>query len=102
MASLFLALSGAGWQAVPADAAGVSGIAVYVAYADTHHQAVIGAFPSPWMGSANVTFIGTTSNWDAGAIRLDDSMSTPVTGVDVSVEIGPQTYRLWGSNLTIP
>jgi len=87
---------------VPADAAGISGIAVYVAYADTHHQAVIGAFPSPWMGSPNVTFIGTTSNWDAGAIRFDNPNGTPITGVGVTVDIGSQTYSLWGSNLTIP
>ena len=100
--SLLLAVGGGGWHTVSADAGGISGIAVYVAYADTHHQSIIGAFPSPWMGSPNVTFIGTTSNWDAGAIRLDNSMSTPVTGVDVSVQIGSQTYGLWGPNLSIP
>jgi hypothetical protein len=76
---------------------------VSVAYADTHHPPSKGLFPSPWFGSPNVVFVGTTTNdWDAGAIKIDNTTGVSMTGVHVTVDIGTAHYNLWGASLTIP
>ncbi len=45
--------------------------------------------PSPWLGSPGVIFIGTSTNWDAGAIKLDNPSNQPLTVDSVTVDIGP-------------
>jgi hypothetical protein len=91
---------------------------VYVGYADgaeNDHGSPSG-FPTPWKGSAGVTFIGCgfggtdscpTSKgldvYDAGAIRIDASSGTGAVSVTgAKVVIGPCTYEPWpGLNVTI-
>src|SRR5712692_6076776 len=76
---------------------------VSVAYADTHHPPSKGQFPSPWFGSPNTVFAGTTTNdWDGGAIMIQNTTGADITGVHVVLVIGPAVYDLWVSNLTIP
>ncbi|HLQ33062.1 MAG TPA: hypothetical protein VK457_10265, partial [Chloroflexota bacterium] len=75
---------------------------VSVAYADTHHPPSKGQFPSPWFGSPNIVFVGTTTNdWDAGTIKIDNTTGASLT-VSVTVTIGSASYSLWGSSNTIP
>jgi len=73
---------------------------VYAGYANTIEANF--SSPSPWYGSANTTFIGTTSNWDTSAVRLVNLTASPITVGDVAVDIGPYHFDLWGSNLTLP
>ncbi|HEU5309319.1 MAG TPA: PKD domain-containing protein, partial [Acidimicrobiia bacterium] len=91
----------AGLALVPADAATPPTVGVSVAYADTHHGSG-GQFPSPWMQSPGITFVGTAQRWDAGAIRVDNASSSPLTGVTVTVDIGRKHFALWPAGLTIP
>jgi PKD repeat protein len=77
---------------------------VSVGYADNslvHRAAAPGAFPSPWAGSPNVTYVGTPSNIDAGAIKIDNPTSSDVGCVSVRVQIGGVTFDLW-RNMTLP
>jgi RHS repeat-associated protein len=73
---------------------------VYAGYANTIEANF--TTPSPWYGSANTTFIGTTSTWDTSAVRLVNLTASPITVGDVAVDIGPYHFDLWGSNLTLP
>jgi PKD repeat protein len=77
---------------------------VSVGYADNslvHQAGAPGTFPSPWAGSPNVTYVGTPSDIDAGAIRIDNPTGSPVPCVSVRVQIGAVTFDLW-KNLTAP
>jgi RHS repeat-associated protein len=49
-----------------------------------------------------VNFVGCCEPYDAGAIRIDNSSGSAVTVDDVSVDIGPYHWDLWGSGLTTP
>jgi RHS repeat-associated protein len=78
-----------------------SNLNVFVGYADDLRAG--SAFPNPWQGSPNVVYIGSGLPIDAGAIRIDNSSSTPVTIDRVVVDLqrpGP-TFNLWGT-FTIP
>ena len=78
-----------------------SNIEVFVGYADDLRAGA--AFPNPWRGAPGVIFIGTGSPWDAGAVRIDNPGTVPVTIDRVVVDLqrpGP-TFNLWGS-FTIP
>jgi PKD repeat protein len=81
--------------------ADASDVVVSLAYADTHHGSS-GRFPSPWMGSPGVVFVGSSSYWDAGAIRIDNPSSAPVAGVSVTVDISRHHWAIWPTNMTIP
>jgi hypothetical protein len=62
-------------------------------------------FPSPWQGSPNVIFDGSSVNghFDSGAIRIDAPASNSVTVSNASVVIGSCHYNPWpGLNTTIP
>jgi len=91
---------------------------IFVGYADTavNNNTGPNEHPNPWLGSANVIFIGCgfggTDNcpkangvdqYDAGAIRIEatsESGSLSVTGAKVVV--GPCTYEPWpGLNATV-
>jgi PKD repeat protein len=83
--------------------ASVPALAVSVGYADasnTHNPPASGTFPSPWAGSPGVNFVGTSGNWDAGAIMISNP-GPALPCVSVAVDIGPVQKPLW-NNLTIP
>jgi hypothetical protein len=68
---------------------------VFVGYADGLRGG--GFFPNPWSGDPGVTFIGTGSPFDAGAIRIDNTGATNVVVSDVSVVInGTFVGDIWG------
>jgi outer membrane protein assembly factor BamB len=73
---------------------------VYVGYAEG--RASSPALPSPWNGSPNVTFVGRTTKFDDGAIRVDNPSATAATVSDVSVTVGPYAFDIWGTGLTVP
>jgi hypothetical protein len=103
-----------------ADRGSASGLSVFVGYAEdkefnTPNPA---SFPVPWAGAPNTIFLGGTVPgqtacgkltvcYDAGAIRLDNPWSIPVTVDSVSVDIhssitgGKVFNSLWGS-FTVP
>ena len=75
-----------------ADASGFPQLSLYAGYANNTK-------PSPWMGSPNTNFVGTSGpNWESPAVRIDNPSSTEITVSDVSVSAGATTYDLWGSN----
>jgi fibronectin type 3 domain-containing protein len=90
----------------PASAA--SPLNVFVGYFDTHSVGFSSNQPNPWPykdassfdGSPCPTYPNSTNCWDAGAIRLDNPGNTAVTGVQVVITIGSETYALW-SNQTV-
>jgi hypothetical protein len=81
-------------------------LSVSVGYADTLRANP--NFPTPWAGAPNTTFIGSGSPWDAGAVRIVNDSTSPVTVGGVTVDLhhgaggasGP-TFNLWGA-FTIP
>jgi hypothetical protein len=100
--------------------ASAGGLSVSVGYAEdkeTNNPAPA-SFPVPWAGAPGAIFLGGTVPgqaacgtltvcYDAGAIRLDNPGSTPVTVDNVSVDIhtsisgGKAFNNLWGS-FTVP
>src|ERR1041385_2846425 len=89
----------------PQVSGGGGNVAVYVGYYDTHHSSHINPKPSPWKGSAGVTFVGVADdsqgNWDSSCIRVDNLTAADMTGVVVTCDIGSNHYALWGTR-TIP
>jgi hypothetical protein len=76
---------------------------VYVGYANTTQQGAQGAdLPNPWNGSPNVVFQGTATNFDAGAVRIENRSETVLTIDRVSVDIGAQHFEIWPTGLQIP
>jgi len=92
---------------------------LFLGYADLY-RANGAAVPSPWSGSAGVTFVGCNStlvadpgatcnktsggkdDYDAGALRFDNGSSGPVTIANVTVQIGSCFYNPWrGLNVTL-
>src|SRR5258708_5982873 len=57
--------------------------------------------PTRFVSSPCPNFPNDTTCWDASTVRLDNPGSTDVTGVHVVVDIGSETYNLWGSSLTV-
>ncbi len=109
-------------MASPARAAGstVAGLNVFVGYAEDKESNTPNpaAFPIPWNGSTNTTFLGNpvpggqTSCgsipvcYDTGAIRLDNPGATDIVVQDVFVDdhssvTGGKTFDLWGG-FTVP
>jgi len=76
-------------------------LAVSVGYADNLRANP--NFPVPWQGSPNIVFRGAGPTFDAGAIRLDNLSSSPLTIDSVVVDLGRPgpTFNLWGT-FTIP
>ena len=78
------------------------GINVSVGYADTARGNP--DLPVPWKGSPHTVFIGDNGAYDSGAIKLDNTTSSPisVTGVTVifpnhNLYNGNLPFNLWGS-----
>jgi Bacterial Ig-like domain (group 1) len=100
-------------------AGAISGLSVSLAYAEDKHQSSLtpGAFPVPWSGSPNVIFLGNPvfgstrcgslpHCYDAGAIRLDNTIASDIPIDNVSVDDhssipGGKVFNLWGS-FTVP
>lgn len=99
----------------------VGGLSVSVAYAEDKEIETPdpAAFPVPWAGAPNTTFLGgtvpgqaacgtLTTCYDAGAIRLDNPGTSPVTVSNVSVDDhsslpgGKVFNNLWGSFTVAP
>ncbi|MDQ6882659.1 MAG: hypothetical protein M3077_00280 [Candidatus Dormibacteraeota bacterium] len=59
-------------------------------------------FPNPWQGASNVTFKGAGDKFDAGAIRIENPTGDEAIIDQVTVDVGPQHYDLWGTNLKVP
>jgi RHS repeat-associated protein/uncharacterized repeat protein (TIGR01451 family) len=78
-----------------------SALSVYVGYADGLRPAG-SIFPFPWKGSPGVTFLGGTgSGFDAGAIRFDNNSDQAIVFDNVSVDIGPFHFNIWGNNIVV-
>ena len=121
--SLVLLLAGAlslslapALTATAARAAPVSGLKVSVAYAEDkeNNSPSAAAFPVPWNGAPNTTFLGApvpglnacgtlTICYDTGAMRLDNPGPADVTVAQVSVDMhssvagGAVFNNLWGA-----
>ncbi|HEV2175711.1 MAG TPA: PEP-CTERM sorting domain-containing protein [Terriglobia bacterium] len=80
-----------------------TGYSVLVGYAD--NLRVSGFFPNPWDGSSGVTnFLGSPpgSQFDAGAIQIDNTSGAPLVITSTLVDInGTSLSDIWGS-FTIP
>jgi hypothetical protein len=109
----------------PQASAGPFPLTVKVGYADNIHcpdfntnpllclTAVNSSFPSPWQGSAGVTFMGlgiTTPasiaagappGFDAGALWLDNTSGADVIVGGVTVIIGGAGFPLWLNSFTL-
>jgi uncharacterized membrane protein len=76
------------------------GLTVEVGYADNLRPNPF--FPNPWNGSPNTSFVGGGPSFDAGALRIINNSTNPVTISDVTVRLfDGEKFDLWGSN-TIP
>lgn len=104
----------------PPSPATISGLVVSVGYAEDKETNTPdpAAFPIPWAGSPNTTFLGNSVPgqsacgalplcYDTGAIRFDNPTATSVTVSRVDVDIhssisgGKYFANLWGS-FTVP
>jgi hypothetical protein len=88
----------------------------FVGYADTLRGDGNPSTPDPWQGSANVTFVGCGffgkdicrqqgghDAYDAGAVRIDNAGTAPVTVTNAKVVIGGCTFTPWnGLNVSVP
>lgn len=92
--------------ATPAVAVSTVPLAVSVAYGDTHQPG--GSLPNPWSGnncpSSTCTFVGETTDWDTGGIKIDNAGLTPAT-VSVSVSLGNRsnafTFPAWNGQTVL-
>lgn len=76
---------------------------VYVGYANTTQPGAQAAdLPNPWYGSPNVVFQGTPTNFDTGAVRIDNPSGSVLTIDRVSVDIGAQHLEIWPAGLKVP
>jgi hypothetical protein len=89
-----------------ATASASSNLKVSAGYAD--NLQTVGArtngasFPNPWKGGSNINFKGVGDKFDAGAIRIENPSSSEVTIDQVTVDIAPRHYDLWGFGLKVP
>lgn len=90
---------------------------IYLGYADSFRETPGAINPSPWQGSSNVIFVGCNMNspttcptdssgtplYDAGAIRIDNVSTSPITVNGASVTEGSCTLDPWGTlDETVP
>jgi uncharacterized repeat protein (TIGR01451 family) len=105
--ALVVGVIGAGGVPAGAAAAPVSSpLRVFVGYADGLRGSSPD-FPAPWQGDPNVTFAGgsESGSFDAGAVRIDNSSTSPVSLDGLTVDVGDTSFNseseLW-SELTVP
>ncbi|HEX9984114.1 MAG TPA: Ig-like domain-containing protein [Thermoanaerobaculia bacterium] len=78
-----------------------SALDLFVGFADSSSPSA--NFPTPWQGAPNVVYLGGGHPVNAGAIRIDNPGSVPVTIDKVSVDLqrAGAEFALW-QNFTIP
>lgn len=105
-------------QAKGANDPGLNDLQVYLGYADVAPKFTSPNFPNPWDGSPNVIFVGngvgTTLDYDSGAIRIDNPTSSNMTISSVTVELPgiqcnpapygcrPVHFDIWPRDMVIP
>ena len=82
-----------------------AGVTIYVGYADNLRPNAF--FPSPWNGSPNTIFLGSTTPgtiFDAGAILIQNTSGSTITVNDVFVSgfDNGATFDLWGVPGALP
>lgn len=87
-------------SAAPASA--VTGVQVYVGYADTL-RANPNNFPTPWDGTSGVTFDGCTGScaFDGGAVRIFNGTGATQTVNSITVTFDTCTWDLWQKNVVL-
>lgn len=80
-----------------------SPLSVYVGYADGLRPAG-SIFPFPWLGSPGVNFEGCQPGcgFDGGAIRLDNSGTTPISVDTLTADFATCHFDIWPHGLTLP
>ncbi len=78
--------------------AAADSVNIYVGYADNLRPS--GFFPTPWLGDPNVVSQTPPSeSFDSGAVRIDNTGTTPVTITNFSVTLnpgaGPILFNFW-------
>jgi Bacterial Ig-like domain (group 1) len=80
-------------------------VSVWVSYADSLRADPVN-FPTPWSGSPNTIFEGCTPApacvYDAGAIRIVNNSTSPVTVNAVAVHIDTCSFTGWPSAVLAP
>ncbi len=85
--------------------ANADSLQVWVGYADSLRPS--GFFPNPFAGAPGVVYSGlsTTFSLDSGAVRIDNTGSSPLTITDLTVTLNPGTgpipFSLWGAPITL-
>ena len=74
---------------------------VYVGYSDGLRGP--GFFPNPWSGDAGVTFLGSSSPYDSGAILIQNTGASPLTinSVGVTINFTGNVAPAWSLPVTI-
>jgi RHS repeat-associated protein len=78
------------------------GLQVSVGFADSSSPSL--SFPEPWNETnPAINFVGAGTSFQAGAIRLDNTATSPVTVDKVTVDLGRPgpVFELW-TNFTLP
>ena len=93
-----------GFGSLPAEVRAAS-ITVYVGYADNLRPNAF--FPSPWDGSPNTIFLGSTTPgtiFDAGAILIQNTSGSTITVNNMSVSgfDNGAVFNLWGTPGALP
>ena len=74
---------------------------MYAGYYDNHHSYNIQPKPSPFMDAS--VFVGQPDDpnlgpgWDTATVRVHNMTGGTLTGVTVTVDIGPASFALWGT-----
>jgi hypothetical protein len=85
----------------PRRALAASGVQVFVGYADTLRSNAAN-FPTPWAGSPSVIFSGCTGcQLDAGAARVVNTETIPVTVDSVVVTVGTCVFDIWTHDVVL-
>jgi hypothetical protein len=81
-----------------APVAASTGVEVFVGYADSLRADAVN-FPTPWAGSPNTIFEGcapvASCVYDAGALRIVNNSSGPITVEAVAIHISSCTFSGW-------
>jgi RHS repeat-associated protein/uncharacterized repeat protein (TIGR01451 family) len=88
--------------ALPLQTTGDSQLQVSVGFADNNSASA--NFPEPWNeANPRINFVGGGTVYRAGAIRLDNPGSSPITADKVKVDLGRPgpVFQLW-QNVTVP
>lgn len=82
------------------------GVTVFVGYADNLRPS--GFFPTPWLGASNVVSqTPAAESFDTGAVRIDNTGTTPITITNFTVTLNPGSsspivLNFWGPQTITP